>query len=70
KYLALHKSAPLGTLIQVKNETNGATVWVKVIGRLPELDQNQNVIIKLSPRAMDRISPVDKRFRAKINYSL
>jgi LysM repeat protein len=70
KYLALHKSAPLGTLVQVRNETNGASVWVKVIGRLPEVDQNQNVIIKLSPKAMARISPVDKRFRAKINYSM
>jgi LysM repeat protein len=70
KYLALHKTAPLGTLIQVRNETTSATVWVKVIGRLPELDQNQNVIIKLSPKAMDRVSPIDKRFRAKINYSL
>lgn len=70
KYLALHKSAPLGTLVQVRNETNGASVWVKVIGRLPELDQNQNIIIKLSPKAMDRVSPVDKKFRAKINYSL
>ena len=70
KYLALHKSAPIGTLIQVKNETNGASVWVKVIGRLPEVDQNQNIIIKLSPKAMARVSPVDKRFRAKINYSL
>lgn len=70
KYLALHKTAPLGTLVQVKNETNGASVWVKVIGRLPALDQNENVIIKLSPRAMARVSPVDKKFRAKINYSL
>ena len=70
KYLALHKSAPLGTLIQVKNETNGASVWVKVIGRLPEVEQNQNVVIKLSPKAMERVSPVDKRFRAKLNYSL
>lgn len=70
KYLALHKSAPLGTLVQVRNETNGASVWVKVIGRLPEVDQNENIIIKLSPKAMARVSPVDKRFRAKINYSL
>ncbi len=70
KYLALHKSAPMGTLVQVKNETNGASVWVKVIGRLPEVDQNENIIIKLSPKAMDRVSPVDKRFRAKINYTL
>ncbi len=70
KYLALHKSAPLGTLVEVRNESNGASVWVKVIGRLPELDQNQNIIIKLSPKAMERVSPVDKKFRAKINYSL
>jgi LysM repeat protein len=69
KYLALHKTAPIGTLIQVKNETNGASVWVKVIGRLPEVDQNENVVIKLSPKAMDRVSPVDKKFRAKLNYS-
>jgi LysM repeat protein len=70
KYLALHKSAPLGTLVQVKNETTNASVWVKVIGRLPGVDQNENVIIKLSPKAMDRVSPIDKRFRAKITYSL
>lgn len=70
KYLALHKTAPLGTLVQVKNETTGASVWVKVIGRLPGVDQNENVIIKLSPKAMDRVSPIDKRFRAKISYSL
>ncbi len=70
KYLALHKTAPIGTLVQVKNESNGASVWVKVIGRLPALDQNENIIIKLSPRAMARVSPVDKKFRAKINYSL
>lgn len=70
KFLALHKSAPVGTLVLVKNETTGARVWVKVIGRLPELEQNQNIVIKLSPQAMKRVSPVDKRFRAKLEYSI
>jgi LysM repeat protein len=70
KYLALHKTAPIGTLLQVRNETNGATVWVKVIGRLPELSQNENIVVKLSPKAMSRVSPIDKRFRAKVFYTL
>jgi LysM repeat protein len=70
KYLALHKTAPLGTLVQVRNETTGATVWVKIIGKLPELTQNENIVIKLSPKAMNRVSPVDKKFRAKVFYTL
>lgn len=70
KYLALHKSAPIGTLMQVRNETTGATVWVKIVGKLPKLEQNENVVVKLSPKAMSRVSPVDKRFRAKVFYTL
>ena len=35
KYLALHKSAPIGTLVLVKNLANNQSIWVKVIGRLP-----------------------------------
>lgn len=32
KYLALHKTAPVGTIIQVKNEANGQKLFVRVIG--------------------------------------
>lgn len=70
KYLALHKTAPIGSLIQVKNQTTHASVWVKVIGRLPNLDGDENVVIKLSPKAMSKVSPVDKKFRTKLTYSL
>ncbi len=70
KYLALHKTAPIGALIQVKNQTTSASVWVKVIGRLPNLDGDENVVIKLSPKAMSKVSPVDKKFRTKLTYSL
>lgn len=66
KYLALHKSAPIGTLVLVKNLANGQSIWVKVIGRLPNTDSK--LIIKLSPKAFERLNAVDKRIRAEISY--
>jgi hypothetical protein len=66
KYLALHKSAPIGTLVLVKNLANNQSIWVKVIGRLPSSDAK--LIIKLSPKAFERLNAVDKRIRAEISY--
>lgn len=66
KYLALHKSAPVGTLVLVKNLANNQSIWVKVIGRLPNSDGK--LIIKLSPKAFERLNAVDKRIRAEISY--
>ena len=66
KYLALHKSAPIGTLVLVKNLANGQSIWVKVIGRLPGTDSK--LVIKLSPKAFERLNAVDKRIRAEISY--
>jgi LysM repeat protein len=68
KYLALHRSAPVGSLVQVKNVSNGQSVWVKVIGKLPEISANNRIIIKLSARAYEKLSPGGKRFSAEINY--
>ncbi|MCZ2474498.1 LysM peptidoglycan-binding domain-containing protein [Aquirufa ecclesiirivi] len=66
KYLALHKSAPIGTLVLVKNLANNQSIWVKVIGRLPNTDNK--VVIKLSPKAFERLNAIDKRIRAEISY--
>lgn len=67
KYLALHRSAPVGTLVNVKNSSNGQSIWVKVIGKLPDMGSDR-VIIKLSPRAFEKLNPSDKRIRAEISY--
>lgn len=66
KYLALHKTAPIGTLVLVKNLANNQSIWVKVIGRLPNSDSK--LIIKLSPKAFEKLNAVDKRIRAEISY--
>ncbi len=68
KYLALHRTAPLGTLIEVKNQYNQEKIWVKVVGRIPTTSINEDIVIKLSARAFEKLSPNSRRFRAEINY--
>lgn len=67
KFLALHRTAPVGTLIKVANQANGQSVWVKVIGKLTG---SGDVIIKVSPKAFDKLAPKDKRIRAELSYSV
>ncbi len=68
KYLALHRTAPIGTLVQVRNEFNNQSLWVKVIGRLPDTGVNDKILIKLSTQAFAKLSPQDRRFRAEVSY--
>lgn len=67
KFLALHRTAPVGTLIKVANQANGQSVWVKVIGKLSSAG---DVVIKISPKAFEKLSPKDKRIRAELSYSV
>lgn len=70
KHLALHKTAPYGTLLMVTNEANKAHVMVKVIGKLPETGENNDVLVRLSPSAFQKLNPRDTRLRAKVAYTL
>ncbi len=68
KYLALHKTAPVGTIMQVKNAMNGQVVYVRVIGKLPETGENERVVVRLSKKAYQKLGAVDPRFRVELSY--
>jgi LysM repeat protein len=68
KFLALHRTAPIGALVEVLNEYNQEKIIVRVIGRIPDTSVNDDIIIKLSSRAFEKVSPNSKRFRAVISY--
>lgn len=68
KHLCLHKSAPIGSILQVKNEVNGQSVFVKVIGKLPDTGSNERIIIRISRQAYDRIMASGKRFPVEVSY--
>ncbi|KPM49823.1 DPBB and LysM peptidoglycan-binding domain-containing protein [Jiulongibacter sediminis] len=70
KMLALHKTAPLGSLMVIQNEATKNQVVVKVIGKLPETGNNENILVRLSPNAFYKLNPKDIRIRAKVTYYL
>lgn len=68
KYLALHKSAPVGTIMQVKNAMNDQVVYVRVIGKLPNTSENNNVVVRLSKKACQKLGAIDQKFRVELSY--
>jgi LysM repeat protein len=68
KSLALHHSAPAGTIIRVTNMLNNKTVFVKVVGELPKDDEHPKMIIKLSEFAASSIDANDKYTRVQLYY--
>lgn len=68
KYLALHRTAKVGTILKVRNELNNREVFVRVAGELPNIGANNNVIIKISKSAFDRLGAIDPKFRVEVTY--
>ena len=68
KYLGLHRKAKAGTILKVRNELNNREVFVRVVGSLPDTGVNDNVVIKISRSAFDRLGAIDQRFRVEVTY--
>ena len=68
KYLAYHKTAPVGTIIQLLNESNGIKVYVRVIGKLTDAGIDGKTIIRISKKAYDRLGGAGSRFSASLMY--
>jgi LysM repeat protein len=69
KYLAFHKTAPVGTIIQVVNQANNQKIFVKVIGPIPN-GTNANVVIQMTAKAFERLatSSSEKQIKTEISY--
>ncbi|RAV98307.1 LysM peptidoglycan-binding domain-containing protein [Pseudochryseolinea flava] len=68
KYLALHRTAPVGSILKVKNEMNNREVFVRVTGKLPENALTEKVVIRISKSAYDRLGAIDPKFRVQVTY--
>ena len=68
KYLALHKTATVGTILFVKNQMNDLKVMVRVIGKLPDTGSNQKIVIRLSKIAFSKLDPIDPIIPVELSY--
>ncbi len=70
KMLALHKTAPIGTVIKVTNPMNGKSTFAKVVGKYTENETTKDVIIVITKATADLLGALDKRFRVNIDYGV
>ena len=68
KYLALHRTAPVGTVLRVRNEMNEMSVFVRVVGKLPDTGVNDKVNIRLTQAAYEKLGGINERFPVEISY--
>ena len=68
--LALHKTAPVGTVIKITNPMTDRTTFAKVVGRYTETQETRDAIIVISKAAASLIGVIDRRFRVSISYGV
>lgn len=68
KYLALHRSLSVGTMIEVRNLMNNKKIFVRVVGKLPATNLNENTLIRLTPICFEKLGIIDPKSRVEISY--
>ncbi|SKB33707.1 septal ring lytic transglycosylase RlpA family protein [Daejeonella lutea] len=70
KMLALHQTAPIGTIIKITNPMTGKSTFTKVVGKFSQNESTKDAIIVITKAAADLIGAIDKRFQATIVYGV
>lgn len=68
KYYCLHNTAPSGTIIKITNNENGKFIFAKVLDVIPDIKQNENILIRISNAAADELGAKGERFSAIVQY--
>ena len=64
---ALHREAPVNSIISVTNPMTSRTAYVKVLGKIPDFYE-ENVVIVLSPAVANMLGALDPNFFVQVQY--
>lgn len=70
KMLALHQTAPIGTVVKITNPMSGKSTFVKVVGKFAPNESTKGAIIVVTKASAELIGALDKRFQATIVYGV
>lgn len=68
KYYCFHNTAPQGTIIKVTNNTTGKSIYAKVLDILPDIKQNEGLLLQLSNAAAEQLGASGNKFDCSISY--
>jgi len=69
RFYALHKTAPIGSVVKVRNLMNDRVIYAKVIGKLPNNKSNESIIVKVSGGAARYLNVLDDKFMVELSMS-
>ena len=70
KMLALHQTAPIGTVIKITNPMTGKSTFAKVVGKFTQNESLKDALIVVTKATADLIGALDKRFQAILIYGI
>ena len=68
KYYCLHNTAPAGSIIKITSKNTQKFVYAKVLDVIPDLKQNEGLLIRLSNAAADELGVSAETFNVTLNY--
>lgn len=68
--LALHRSAPIGTILKITNPMTRNVTFAKVVGKFADNSDTEDAIVVLSKSAAAFIGALDRRFQIEITYGV
>jgi len=69
-FYGLSNTIITGTIVKVTNPMSSKSVFIKIIGKIPDILGNQRCILKLSEESSQAIEAFDNRFLVELTYHL
>jgi LysM repeat protein len=69
KYYCLHNTSSPGTIIKITNSATGKSVYAKVLDMIPDMAQNNGILIRLSNAASAELGNKDAKFDCSVSFS-
>ncbi len=68
KYYCLYNNAPAGIIVRITNIKNQKVIYAKVLDTMPDLEQNNGLIIRLSKAGAEQLETTNEKFDVNIAY--
>lgn len=68
KYYCLHNTASSGTIVKITNNISGKVVYAKVLDVIPDIKQNNGLVLRLSNAAAEELGVSDAKFDCTVAY--
>ena len=68
KYYCLHNTARPGSIIKITNSANQMSVFAKVLDVIPDINQNEGMVVRLSNAASEALGVTTDSFQCSISF--